>query len=262
MAVRLIATDIDGTLIPDSTPTMYPEMIETIKRLTDRGIVFFVASGRAVNSIRTMFHEVADRIGYIAENGAHIMYQGENLGIRKMPEDSVEQLIRTFRELGPGYDYMASTPEGTVMEHPSEQFEALIRDGYRNQYRIVEDMLTEKCRIIKLALYHPEIRELGEQVFIPQWGSALKVCMAGEMWIDFMDRSVDKGNALIQVQQYLGISKGETMAFGDNDNDIGLVRAAGESYAVENAVPAVKAQAKYICPSYREKGVYQILRQL
>ena len=73
---------------------------------------------------------------------------------------------------------------------------------------------------------------------------------------------MDKGNALGVIQQYLGVSREETMAFGDNDNDIGLLQAAAESYAVENARETVKAQAKYICPSYQEKGVYQVIKQL
>lgn len=262
MAIRLIATDIDGTLIPDSTPTMYPEMFETIKRLTDEGVAFFVASGRAVHSIRKMFREVEDRIGYIAENGAHIMYCGENLAVQAMQRDYVEALVHEFRALGPDYDFMLSTPKETLMEHPSEHFEALIRDGYRNDYRIVDDVLAEDVDIIKLALYHKDIRELGEQVFMPEWGDRLKVCMAGEMWVDFMNRSVDKGNALRFVQEHLGIVREETMAFGDNDNDIGMITAAEESYAVENAVSAVKERAKYVCPSYREKGVYQVLKNV
>ncbi len=52
------------------------------------------------------------------------------------------------------------------------------------------------------------------------------------------------------------------MAFGDNENDIGMMKAAGESYAVENACSAVKEAAKYICPGYTEKGVYQVLRRM
>ena len=86
--------------------------------------------------------------------------------------------------------------------------------------------------------------------------------MAGEEWVDFMDVSVDKGNALKVIQEYLGVGKAETAAFGDNDNDIGLLQAAEESYAVENARESTKAQAKHVCPSYHDKGVYQIITKL
>ncbi|MBQ8188692.1 MAG: HAD hydrolase family protein, partial [Lachnospiraceae bacterium] len=81
-------------------------------------------------------------------------------------------------------------------------------------------------------------------------------------WVDFMDKSVDKGNALRTIQEALGISKEETMSFGDNNNDLGLMLAAEESYAVENAVEDVKKAAKHICKSYTEKGVYHVLHDM
>ena len=73
---------------------------------------------------------------------------------------------------------------------------------------------------------------------------------------------MDKGNALQTVQKKLGISREETMAFGDNNNDIGMILAAGESYGVENGVKELKEKAKHICKGYEEKGVYQVLRAL
>lgn len=99
-------------------------------------------------------------------------------------------------------------------------------------------------------------------MLIPQWGDKVKACMSGDEWVDFMDLSVDKGKALAFIQDYFHISKEETMAFGDNNNDIGMMRAAAESYAVENAREEVKTAAKHICPSYLEKGVYRIVKDL
>ena len=80
--IKLIASDIDGTLIPDSTPNLYPEIVEEIKSLTDRGILFCGASGRQLASIRSVFREVEDKICYIAENGAHLYYKGKDRSMR------------------------------------------------------------------------------------------------------------------------------------------------------------------------------------
>ena len=77
-----------------------------------------------------------------------------------------------------------------------------------------------------------------------------------------MSKDVDKGNGLRVLCEHLGISREETIAFGDNDNDIGLLKAAGVSYAVETARESVKQIADYVCPSYAEKGVYQIIKKL
>lgn len=260
--IRLIATDIDGTLVKDSTPEIYPEMLEFIKEWTDRGGYFCVASGRQYYSIAHMFEQVADRLIYVAENGAHVRYRDEDILVKKMRREYAEQIMVQLREYYDTCDVVVSSPEGSLLESRNEKFLKFFTEGYHNQYRIVEDVLAEKKDILKIAIYSEgSIRELGESVLIPQWQDKVKTCMAGEEWVDFMDASVDKGNALRMVQEYLGIMAEETMAFGDNDNDIGMLTAAGESYAVRNARDHVKAHAKHICPSYHEKGVYQIVRE-
>lgn len=260
--IKMIATDIDGTLIQDSTPDLYAEIEEEIRRLTGQGNIFVCASGRQYDSIRNVFRNVADQVVYIAENGAHIRYQDRDLSLTRMRSDYVEKLIPQLRTL-PDCEIIVSTPEGSLVETKNQEFLDLMTYGYHNTYQRVDDILAQKKPILKVSIYRKgSIRELGESLLIPEWGNKLKTCVAGEEWVDFMDLSVDKGNALIFLQKHFGITKSETMAFGDNTNDVGLMQAAGESYAVENARPEVKAYAMYVCPSWKEKGVWQIVRRV
>lgn len=261
--IRLIATDIDGTLVKESTPDIYPEMFSVIREWTDRGGFFCVASGRQYYSIRRMFEPVSDRLIYLAENGAHVRCKEQNILVRKMHRNHVEELMMQLRKYYDECDVVVSSTDGSLVESRNEEFIKLIAEGYRNKYRVVEDVLAEPADIIKIAIHHEgSIRDLGESVLIPQWQDRLKACMAGEDWVDFMDVSVDKGNALRVIQEHLGVTAAETMAFGDNDNDIGLLAAADISYAVENARDSVKARAKHVCPSYHEKGVYHVIEEL
>ena len=107
--IKLIASDIDGTLIPDSTPNLYPEMVEEIKSLADRGILFCGASGRQLASIRSVFREVEDKICYIAENGAHLYYKGKDLAVTAMKPEYVRQIVEQLRGLGGEYEFVVST---------------------------------------------------------------------------------------------------------------------------------------------------------
>ncbi len=258
--IKLIASDIDGTLIPDSTPNLYPEIEEEIRSLVCRGVLFCAASGRQLTSIRNVFRNVADEICYIAENGAHIHYQGKDLAVISMQREYTEQIVRQLRRLGPEYPFVVSTPHGSLIETQEPDFLDLMTYGYHNRFRCVKDVLEGEEQILKIAVYHPgSIRQLGEKELIPAWRESVQVCVAGEEWVDFMDVSVDKGNALRRLQELFGIRREETMAFGDNTNDIGLMKAAAYSYAVENARPEVKAAAEYVCPSYEQKGVYQAI---
>lgn len=261
--IRLIASDVDGTLVKDSSPYIYPEMLQMIRELKEKDILFCVASGRQYYSIRNMFKEVADDIAYIAENGAHIVYKGQNLKVTQMKREDAKGIVNMYREHEDICECIVSTPKATLMETDNREFIELIRNGYRNKYELVHNVLDTQEPIIKVSIYSKSgIRSLGENEFIPKWQDKVKATMAGEEWTDFMEKDVDKGNALKFLADYLNISSEEIVAFGDNDNDIGMLKCAGKSYAVSTARDSVKAISDEICPSYSDKGVYHTISKL
>ena len=261
--IKLIASDIDGTLIKDSTPDLYPEIVSAINALIKQGIIFCAASGRQYESIKNVFREIEEDIVFIAENGAQIKYQGRDISFTPMKREYVVEIIEQLRGYYRNCDIFVSTKNGSLIESSNKEFIDLLTYGYHNKFTLVKDILKEDAEIIKIAIFQREsIRELGESILIPRWKDKVKVCMSGEEWVDFMDLTVDKGHALSFIQNYFGIEKDETMAFGDNNNDIGMMQTAGESYAVETAREEVKAAAKHICGSYLEKGVYHVVKDL
>lgn len=260
---KLIATDIDGTLIKESSPNVEDLIPETLHKLIKKGNICVVASGRQYHSIRNVFRIIKDEIVYIAENGALIRYQGKDLYVKAMSRKNVVGIIEDYRKYKDTCEIIVSTPDGSYLETENQEFIDLIHYGYHNKFQVVKDILAEDITVIKIAIYCKEsIRELGKNILIPKWESSVKVCIAGEKWVDFMDAAVDKGHALQYLQKYFGVSKSETIAFGDNANDIGMLQAAGESYVVANAQAEVKKWAKHICPPYWEKGVYQVLKEM
>ena len=80
--------------------------------------------------------------------------------------------------------------------------------------------------------------------------------------MDFTAPGSEKGNALKELQERLHVTAEETMAFGDNNNDIGMLKNAGESYAVSEAREEVKAVCKYILPDTNKNSVLRVLKTL
>ena len=80
--------------------------------------------------------------------------------------------------------------------------------------------------------------------------------------MDFSDPEVQKGSAIRLLQESLGISPEETMVFGDQLNDISMLRQAAYSYAVGSARDEVKEVAAYVTKPMKEDGVLEILKKL
>lgn len=261
-AIKLIATDVDGTLVKESSSEMYPEIFEEIKRLTDKGIRFCIASGRQYESVAKLFDPVRDRLCFIAENGAYVRKGDEELDTIWMDRKQVEEIVYELRELE-GVEIVAATPvEGSVMESKNQEFIDLIFKGYKNKGIIVDDILKADIPYVKIAAYKKTSILAEGEILIPRWQGLCKCCLAGREWVDFMDAKVDKGNALKLLMDCFGYTKDEVMCFGDNENDMGMLRVASNSYAVENAKENVRTCARFVCPSYEEKGVLQILKGL
>ncbi len=262
--IRLIATDIDGTLVKESSPNITDEQVEIFRRLCDAGYHVCVASGRQYGSVRKVFAPVDRQLYYIVENGAHILKGNETLSDIPMKRESVEGIMADLRSFySKGCHVVASTTKGCFLESRDEDFITLIRDGYRNDVTLTDDILSEDVVFVKLAVYKKgSIRDIGKDILIPAWKDKVKATMAGEEWVDFMDASVDKGKGLEKLAAYLNVEPSEVMAFGDNENDSGMMLFAGESYAVGNAVDKVKKQAKHVCLPYWEQGVDRVLLKL
>ena len=99
--IKLVASDLDGTLLQNGSKVLEPEIFPLIRKLKEKGILFVAASGRQYASLRHLFHEVADDIGYICENGALVMYQDQVLDCVSMEDSLKEELIKKITILIP-----------------------------------------------------------------------------------------------------------------------------------------------------------------
>ena len=90
----------------------------------------------------------------------------------------------------------------------------------------------------------------------------MKITISGDMWMDCMKTGVNKGAAVKLLQDSLSIKPEETMTFGDQLNDIEMLKQAYYSFAVANARPEVKEAARFETDSNVQDGVLKILKFL
>lgn len=256
-SVKLIASDMDGTLL-NGKGELDPAFFSLFEKLECRGIRFAAASGRQYEGLRQTFAPVADRMLFIAENGAYAASGGDEWLVVDMDREAVAQVIGMVRDIE-GACIVLAGRDSAYIEDKQPEF---VREArrYYTRCREVRDLLeVQGDRLLKIAVYdfrgarknsYPRLKHLERE---------FQVAVSGEKWMDISRKGADKGSALELIQRKLGISPEETMVFGDQMNDAEMMRQARFSYAVANAVPEIRAMAAFEAPSNEENGVMQVL---
>lgn len=260
--IKLIATDVDGTLVKDGTMQIDPEYMTVIKELVQKGIIFAVCSGRQFISERKLFAPIKDQLLYITDGGTVVRTPQEILMVHTMPRDVWSGMCRMVQEQMPHCDCFVATPDYCLAEDAGSRMFHWLRDSYGYDIREAERLSDIPDQdIIKFTVYHKSAcEEMCAPLFTPAWKDKAQLAAAVKEWMDCNPLGANKGTAIEFVQKHFGISPEETCTFGDNLNDIEMLQNAGRSYAVANARAEVIAAAKDTCAPYWENGVLQILK--
>ncbi|QNM06165.1 HAD family hydrolase [Qiania dongpingensis] len=260
--IKLIVTDIDGTLVEDGANTLPEGMMETIEALIDRGIVFVAASGRSLVSLERLFEPIKEKIYYAACNGTLVGPYRNLMFTENLEKDLLKELLQDARE----YEDAVAFLTGAGIMYSDTQDEELLQwltEGYREDITRVPDIAQMPDDFVKLSIYDRN-RRSGEtfRPFFEKWDGMVSMATAGAMWLDVYKIGVNKGTAVKKLQELLGISREETLAFGDQQNDIEMLGKAYHSYAIGNALPEVKAAARYVADSNVNGGALKVFRSL
>ena len=258
--IKLIVTDIDGTLLPEGTHSLDPEYFEVITRLREKGIQFAAASGRHWKSIDLLFGPVRDKIFYIADNGAYLGTSKRDLFVHTLPMDTAMDIIRDARNLE-GVEVAASCANEAYMEVKGRTWKWL-QEGYQYNMKLIDDLTQVKSGIIKLALDCPfHVDQIAEE-YRKKYGDKVRMAVSGDTWLDIIPMEANKGVSVRELQESLDIRPEETMAFGDQLNDLEMLERAYYSFAVGNAREEVKKAARFQADRNDRNGVLKVLKAL
>lgn len=256
--IRLIASDVDGTLVPESASQINPEYYDVIRALHQKGITVVIASGRQYASIRRLFEPVADLLWFLADGGSVIVHGEDWIVPKAIPREWVAEFMHDLSRI-PQADCMLAAPEYSYTPFENSEMFCWMRDSYRFDLRATGgwDKLPEE-EIIKMAVYHPTNADgMCREWLAPKWKDRLYFANSGVCWVDFLMPGINKGSALRTICDKLGIPREQTIGFGDNLNDIELLEAAGTGIAVSSAREGLKEKADYIVPNFETDGVLQ-----
>ena len=259
--IRLVAADMDGTLL-DSEKRMPPGMFEAISKLGAQGVRFAAASGRQYYDLLRNFPGLWQEMLFICENGAMTFGGGKLLDIREIPREMLEEPVRLARALPDTYVILCGEQSAWL-----ESDEPVFRENaamYYARLTRVPDVLeaARDDRICKIAVFHHRTMEREVYPVLRRFEARFQVALSGDSWVDLMTPGVNKGGAMRRLQESLGLTPDECMAFGDYLNDCELMQAVTYSYGMANAHPALRAVCRFEAPSNDEHGVLRVLERV
>lgn len=259
--IKLIATDMDGTLLDDKKNPP-GDLLEVLDVLNERGIRFAVASGRTYRAVEYMFPEkYRKNICFICDNGARTVLDGKSVNVVPIEREVYLKLLSECERIG-GLTPVVCAESGEFHRRNDEEFFNEVGVYYKD-HKAVEDLIKVKGKIFKLAICDEDSLALthGKIALDAVFGGSLNVLVSGVKWMDVMAGGVSKGTALKALQEKLGVTRDETMAFGDYFNDVDMLTAAEWSFCMENGHEDVKRLCKFIAPDNNHGGVTRCIKR-
>lgn len=263
--VRLVVVDMDGTLL-DGQGRLPDEAWAVIAALRDRGITFTPASGRQYASLRKEFDRASEGMVFLSENGAYVVRDDVELVSSPIEEPIIREAVELARAAEAGHadcGVVLCGKRSAYVERTDRRFiEAAI--PYYYELERVPDLLApggplERDSIVKVANYDIDDAERNLAPVMQQLEGRARVVLSSHHWVDVMANGVNKGVALRQLQRALGVTREQTMVFGDYRNDLEMLAEARFAIAMANAHPDVLAASTHVAPPNTDLGVMRAL---
>lgn len=259
--IRLIAVDLDGTLLDDSKDVS-DQTVRAFAGLPERGVKVVIASARPPRSVRPIYQKLNLATWQINYNGALIWDEGGKQVVHHQPMSGalVREIVDTARDF---YDDLLVS---------CEILDRWYTDRADNSYTTETGKLFPPDFICDLSTICAQpvtkLMLLGDPRAIARTDVLLNqrfsdrvqlVSSNDDHLIQIMDKDAGKAAALARVAAHYDIPTDEILAIGDALNDVGMLNLAGTAVAMDNAHPLVKDCADWVAPSNNDHGVHAAL---
>lgn len=260
--MRLIFSDIDGTLI-NSDFLVTPRTKEAIRRVVDQGNCFIPISARMPEAIKPIIDSIGITSPIISYNGALLQDENdETIASSPMTTAQALELCQLIEN---------EAPEIVWNIYSYHDWYAKDRSDYwiKREENIVGVVAKEAAlsSLTGLGAVHKVLlmgdpEKIGPlEVDLKKRYPDLSIAKSAPYFIEIMARGIRKGHAVEVFTAYMGLSLADTMAFGDNFNDLDMLQTVGKAYVMSNGPKEVQEAIGHVTADHDHDGIAQILER-
>lgn len=263
----LIAVDMDGTLL-DSKKMISHRDRHAIRQAVLSGKTVCIDSGRCIAEVMPTLRELPEIRFVSAMCGAYIYDAAENrvLYERTLPEETVLSIMELTADLDPMFQLMSD--QAVIGRKACENLSAYGMEVFRGLFdetaRVVEDVPAYYRRekipvyVVNMYMHSPAERETVKERLLPL---GVDVVYGEKTGLACSLPGCDKGTGLSKLCALSGVAVERSIAVGDADNDLPMIRAAGLGVAMGNANEAVKRAAGFVTADNDRSGVAEVIHR-
>lgn len=248
--------DIDGTLVSFKTHEVPESTRRAIEFLRANGIRCFISSGRHLGNIDNLGDLEFD--GYVTVNGGMTYMDGKLIDANPIDKSDIHRTIEIIyptdnspKGIEP-YAVSFVLRDGLVMNYENEKTEFILKQlNFKTRPTIMDLRNVADCDVFQMISFFDTDVEASILKELPHCQSA----RWSPVFTDLIPLGQSKVRGIDIVCQKIGVDASAAIAFGDGGNDIEMLSHVGMGIAMGNAVDAVKAKAKFVCPSVDEDGI-------
>ncbi|MEV6488228.1 HAD family hydrolase [Actinoplanes sp. NPDC051633] len=257
---RLVATDIDGTLIRNDG-TLSPRTIDVIDRLP---VPLVVVTGRPVRWLAQLYDQMAEPVPAVCANGAVVYDPDTDSILRANPMDTslLVEVIKKLREAVPDLTLAVEVEDGRSFWHEDTWPVRAMKDHSLRVISSPEELTSAPAVKLLARSASAEPEQFFELVSRTLGGIAEATHSSSSALAEISAVGVTKAAGLAWLCEREGFEPADVLAFGDMPNDVPMLTWAGRSVAMGNAHPAVLDVASVVTATNEDDGVARYLREV
>ncbi|MBD3861619.1 Cof-type HAD-IIB family hydrolase [Bacillus sp. 28A-2] len=260
--IKLIITDLDGTFL-NRKGDYDREFFQSVKNLmVEKNVAFAPCTGKQCERVEALFGQDAKDFWILGDSATRIKKDGKFVYQSLIQNGLGLTIIKRLEEISLEHTVIACTQNGAVVKKSVSEDEMRYVNASYSEVVKVDSFEEINDDFVKITIHDPYGRCVSTKEKLNDLIDQVYIVASEDTWIDISNFGVHKGTTVKQLQKMLGVTKEETMAFGDGRNDLELMDSASYSFAVRNAIPEVKEAAHFITRSNEESGVLKAIEKI